>query len=341
MKRFNNLYDQITSFPNLYQAWRLARRRKRFKKGALDFSASLEKKLVHLSSTLKNDTWCPGVYRNFQIYQPKPRIISAAPFEDRVVHHALISVLEPLWENRFDFDSYATRKGKGSHAAVDRFQSFQQKYPYVFKGDITQFFPSIRHSILKKMVRKIIKCKSTLNLIEKIIDRGAHTGVGLPIGNLTSQFFANVFLDPLDRFIRTLGVASGYIRYMDDFCIFLESKKQHEKMAGEIRVFLDTKLSLQLKPGRSRLYACKEGIEFLGFRVFSSHRRVKNATVRRADSRLKNSLKLIKSGDSSISAHHQKIMAWLGHVSKAQTRGLLNSMGINLQKPVANESLMW
>ncbi|QQR79422.1 MAG: Retron-type reverse transcriptase [Deltaproteobacteria bacterium] len=170
MRRHKNLFEKIISFQNLLSASMRAQKGKRFKKATLKFNFQLENELWTLHRELINDTYQPGQYRNFTIYEPKKRLISAAPYRDRVVHHAIHNILEPVFEPTFIHDSYATRKGKGTHAAINRFQNFSYKNKYVLKCDIRQYFPSIRREILLALIERKVSCSKTMNLIQKIVN---------------------------------------------------------------------------------------------------------------------------------------------------------------------------
>lgn len=170
MRRRKNLFEKIISFQNLLLAAKLAQRGKRFKKATLKFNSMLEDELWMLHQELMEDTYQPGLYRHFTIYEPKKRLISAAPYRDRVVHHAIHNILEPIFDSTFIHDSYATRKGKGTHAAIDQFQKFAQKNRYVLKCDIRQYFPSIHRDILLALIERKISCPNTMNLIKKIVN---------------------------------------------------------------------------------------------------------------------------------------------------------------------------
>ncbi len=219
MKRHGNLWPTLTSFEHLLRSSEKAKRGKRFRPAVARFEFNLEPELWKLREQLLGKAYRPGQYRSFYIYEPKKRLISAAPYRDRIVHHALTGMLEPIFEPTFIADSYACRKEKGTHAAVDRCQQFARRFRYVFKADIRKFFPSMDHEILKTQVARKIKDPDVLWLVGRTIDGsnpqeevqhyfpgddlftpGERTR-GIPIGNQTSQFFANVYLDPLDHFI--------------------------------------------------------------------------------------------------------------------------------------------
>jgi retron-type reverse transcriptase len=263
MKTYKNLYPRITSFANLDLAWRKARKGKRSKLGVAQFEFNAEGELFQLQRELESKRYQPGAYRSFLIYDPKKRKISAAPFRDRVVHHALCNVIEPIYERKFIYDSYANRSGKGTHRALDRAQSFTRRYRYVLKCDIETFFPAIDHAILRQILWRHILCQDTRWLMEQIINSG--TGIlndqyrqrwfpgddllaavrprGLPIGNQTSQFWANVYLNPLDHFIKRELKCAAYCRYVDDFLLFDDDKEKLHAWHQAIEQFL---ISLRL-----------------------------------------------------------------------------------------------
>ena len=243
MKRHGHLWQRMSSFEHLLRAAETARRGKRFRPTVADFEFNLESELWKLHAELKSRGYRPGAYRSFLILEPKERLISAAPYGDRIVHHALTAALEPIFEPAFVFDSYACRRGKGTHAAVRRCQEFARRYPFVLKADIRKFFPSIDHEILKQRIARKIKDPDVQWLAGRIIDHGslpdpAHDWFptddlftpserrrGIPIGNQTSQFFANVYLDPLDHFVKERLRIKGYVRYVDDFLLFADDKR--------------------------------------------------------------------------------------------------------------------
>ena len=231
-------------------------------------------------------------YRMFRIFDPKERNICVAPFRDRVVHHAVHDVVEPLIDKNFIFDSYACRKGKGTHGALDRAQSFLRANDFCFHGDIKKYFPSIDHGILKTIIRRKIADKEILTLMDHIIDSASNLytskeEIGLPIGNLTSQFFANLYLNELDRFVKVDLKQRYYIRYMDDFLVFSNDRAVLDEIKGKIRDFLREELNLTLHETKSQIFAVSGGITFLGFRLFKNRRRLATKNVLRVRRRIK------------------------------------------------------
>lgn len=219
-RRLDDLFGEIASFRALREAALRAVRGKRRKPGAAAFFANLERELLRLERQLNAETWRPGAYKSFEVNDPKPRHVSAAPFRDRVVHHALCAVIEPMFERGFIDDSFANRVGKGTHRAVARYEHFRDRYRHVLRCDIYRYFPAIDHEILKRDLRRRIACAPTLRVIDAIIDglnpqepvnlyfpgddlfSPLARRPGLPIGNLTSQLFANIYLDGLDHYVK-------------------------------------------------------------------------------------------------------------------------------------------
>lgn len=264
MKRAKSLFNQIISYENVRLAWLKARRHKTSKNVVKNFSKNVNKNLLIVQKNLKSKPAILSSYSQFTIYEPKERLISVVPFIDRVMHHAIMNVLEPVFEKQFIYHTYACRKGKGSHKAIKYAFSKAKNCEFFLKLDVKKYFDNIDHQILKQKLSRIIKDKECLYLLFDIIDSFS-TEKGLPIGNLTSQFFANLYLSELDHFVLEKLKPSGYCRYMDDFLLFCNSKTELLKMYSKIESFCYEKLLLNLKPfifGK-----CKDGIAFLGYKI--------------------------------------------------------------------------
>lgn len=264
MKRAKSLFNQIISYDNVRLAWIKARRHKTSKIVVKNFSKNVNKNLLIVQKNLKSKPAILSSYSQFTIYEPKERLISVVPFIDRVMHHAIMNVLEPVFEKQFIYHTYACRKGKGSHKAIKYAFSKAKNCEYFLKLDVKKYFENIDHNILKRKLSKIIKDKDCLDLLFDIID-SFRTEKGLPIGNLTSQFFANLYLSELDHFVLENLKPSGYCRYMDDFILFSNSKIDLKKMLNSIESFCLNNLLLTLKP--YILGKCKDGIAFLGYKI--------------------------------------------------------------------------
>ncbi len=298
VKTYKNLYPQIYSWENLERAYRKARRGKRKYEPAADFEYAWEHQLLRLQAELSAKTYQPGLYHSFYIHEPKKRLISAAPFRDRVAHHALCLLIEPIFEARFIHDSYANRKNKGTHRALDRCTYFARRYRYVLQCDIKQHFPSIDHIILRAILAKQIACPDTLWLIDQILASGigvlaeeyemvyfpgdnlfaVNRPRGLPIGNLTSQFWSNCYLNPLDHFIKRDLKCPAFLRYVDDFLLFADDKPTLHQWRSAIMEYL-VSLRLVIHTERAQPRPVTEGIPFLGFVIYPDHRRVKSRKV--------------------------------------------------------------
>ncbi|NOT60895.1 MAG: RNA-directed DNA polymerase [Acidobacteria bacterium] len=336
MKRHGHLWLPVTDFANLWQAARQAQRGKRFRDNVLPFNFNLEAELLQLQSELINRTYQPGAYKTFHIVEPKRRMISAAPYRDRVVHHALCNVIAPLFEQTFIADSYANRTGFGSHRALRKFIGYARSRRYVLQCDISKYFASIDHERLKGMLRHKLKCPDTLWLIDTIIDASnAQETVhhyfagddlftpsarrrGLPIGNLTSQFFANVYLNGFDHFVKEQLKAEHYVRYVDDFALFSDD---HEFLR-QARPAIESALAdvrLQIHPIKSQLFETRCGASFLGFRILPHQIRLKSASLRRARRRLRHYQTLYRHRALALRQLTESIRSWLAHLAHGDT----------------------
>ncbi len=336
MKRQNNLFEKIISFENILNASRKARRGKRYKTSTAMFEYNLERNLHKIIKVLQSKTYIPGTYRDFHIYDPKKRIISAAPYFDRVIHHALINIIEPLIAKSFIHDTYACLKGKGTHRAVQRYKEFQKKNKYVLKCDVRKYFESVDQEILLRKVTKKIKCKNTLWLIKQIIDSRQssirtieyfegddlftplYRRKGLPMGNLTSQFFANLYLNDFDHFVKEELTARFYIRYCDDFVIFGNSRAWLNQIKCDIKKHLIT-LRLRLHDNKSRIFRTTDGVDFLGYRIYPNYMRVRKSIVKRYRRKLKNMAEQYKHRNIKIPEINNSIQSWIGHVKHADS----------------------
>lgn len=328
MRTYNNLYEQIYDFQNLYNAYIKARRGHRYEHQVLVFTQNLESELIQLQNDLIWETYRTGAYRRFYIHDPKTRQVAALPFRDRVLQHALCSIIEPIFERSFIYDSYACRVGKGTHAGADRVTEFLRQAsrlwqkPYCLKCDISKYFPSVNHNTLLAIIKKTIVCKDTLWLIEEIlsswVDEGHPEPKGLPIGNLTSQLWANVYLDQLDHFAKEILRVKFYVRYMDDFVIINGDKAELWRIKNEIEGFLEDKLSLKLN-GKTGIFPITQGVDFLGYRIWPSHRLLRKRSTKRIKRALKYFQKLYSQGQIDFGQINATVQSWLGHAKHADS----------------------
>ncbi len=336
MKRYGNLWPQVTAFANLLAAAKQAQRGKRFRDNVLQFNADLETEILCLQTELQTKTYVPGQYRTFEIVEPKRRLISVAPYRDRVVHHAVCNVIVPRLERSFIADSYANRQGFGTHRALRRFTQFARSSRYILQCDIQKYFPSIDHEILKSLLRQKLKCADTLWLLDTIIDHSnpqepsikyfpgddlltpLQRRHGLPIGNLTSQFFANLYLNGFDHFVQEHLKISKYVRYVDDFALFSNNHGVLKQARIAIEDHLNT-LRLKIHPVKSQQFETKRGASFLGFRVLPQQIRVRTENLRRARRRLRNLQQDYATGKIKIREVSHSIRSWIAHLEHGDT----------------------
>jgi retron-type reverse transcriptase len=281
----SELYQSITSFQNLCTAFKKAFIGKKSNPEAAEFYLNLEKNLFKLREELLNKTYTPGKYRYFEIRDPKERLISAAPFRDRVVHHALINIIEPIFERIFIKNSFACRKGKGTHKSVLLAKNYIRFNKFYLKMDIEKYFETMDHRKLVEIFSETLCDQDILWLVKTILKTSEQSsgakGTGIPIGNLTSQFFANVYLNKLDHFALDKLSARYYIRYMDDFVLFENDKNKLKDYRDQLEQFAESQLMLKVKERATIIQKRENGIGFLGYRVFPGLIRVKSKNIRR------------------------------------------------------------
>ncbi len=327
MKTQKNLFGQVCSFENLYESYLKARRGKNDSGEVLKFTYSLENNLITLQKELQNQTYKTGHYRHFTVFEPKKREISALPFRNRVVHHAICGVIEPIFEETFIFDSYACRKSKGTHAGANRLQGFLRKNTkgsFALKCDIKHYFPSVDHKTLKKMLRDKIADKKLLALLDHLVDSSGEEK-GIPIGNLTSQLFANIYLNKLDRFAKQELKAKHYIRYMDDFVLLCSSKKQLQCWKGQIKQFLHS-IKLEFSGKKTNVFPICRGIDFLGYRLFAFHRLIRKSTVKRFLQGIKAKIRHYLSKEISFEKLMESFNSWEAYLVHGNSHALKKSI---------------
>jgi len=324
MKRHGYLFEKVVTFENLLLAAHKASCGKKDKKAVAAFRFSLEHELIALKRELEGGTYSPRSYTQFQIREPKVRQICSSNFRDRVVHHAICNHVEPILEKRSIHDSYACRVDKGAHLAVIKCQEFSRHHTYYLKCDIRKFFESIDHAILKKLLRRVFKDPRLLSLMDMIIGHevpGSRPGRGVPIGNLTSQHFANFYLSELDHFVKERRQIKGYLRYMDDFISFSNNKQELRDLLRLIENFVQTELKLELKDTATIIAPVSEGIPFLGFRIFPNLIRIKRENLIRMRRKIRLKEALFLKGKISERSLTQSIQSIVGHVSHVNSLG--------------------
>ena len=329
------LQEKLVTWENLTRAYRNASRGKRGRSATAAFEYDLADQLLQLETELKEHAYQPGDYHSFYIHEPKKRLISAAPFPDRVVHHALCNVTTSHFESLFIANSFANRVNKGTHRALDACQQYARRFRYVLQCDVVQFFPSIDHCILREILLRMLPDDSLSWLIDRILASGV--GVlaeeysmvyfqgddlfatarprGLPIGNLTSQWWANCYLNPFDHFIRREIGCHAYLRYVDDFLLFSNDKKEMMQWRDAILKRMEC-FRLTLHTGSAHPHPVATGIPFLGFIVFPGHRRLK---PRKGYAFRRKIRHLLKDAPQNVQA---SLQGWLHHVQYGNTYNL-------------------
>lgn len=275
MKRFGNLYQKIYSVDNLLLAHKKARRGKTSKKEVIDFEKNIFRNISDLHYVLKNNKYKTSEYKIFTLFDPKEREIYKLPYyPDRIVHHAILNIIESIFVNTFTSNTYNCIKGRGIHKAFYKLKDNLkdvENTKYCLKIDIKKFYPNIDNKILKQLLRKKFKDNNLLNLLDEIIDSTLIWGGGVPIGNYLSQFFANFYLCYFDHYIKEQLKVKYYFRYCDDIIILSDNKKELHNILNNIRTYLRDNLKLELKSNYQIFPVDKRGIDFLGYIFYHTH----------------------------------------------------------------------
>ena len=334
MKRVKNLYEKIYDFETLLYSFGQARKRRRYNKDILKFAESLEENLIDIQNSLIHKTYKVGRYREFYVYDPKKRLIMALPVRDRVVQWAIYSTLNPLFMKSYITDSHGCVMGRGTLSAVKRLKYWLRKVAkspckyYFLKLDISKYFYRIDHAILLEIIGRKIADPDVMWLLDTIINSedksfGLPVGfaayetderlhdVGMPIGNLTSQMFANIYLNEVDQYIkRTLGVRY-YIRYMDDMIILSDDKKKLQAIKQDVEIFLSEKLRLSLNK-KTCIRPISLGIDFLGYKIWPIHTKLRKKAALKMKKRLKYIQKLYARGEIDFKTANAVVQSYLG-----------------------------
>lgn len=333
-KQFCGNYDEIISVENLLLAWKEFVCGKKNKKDVQEFSLKLMDNIFSLHLELSNHTWKHGGYQAFKINDPKPRDIHKAKVKDRLLHHAIYRKLYPFFDKTFTHDSYSCRNNKGTHKAIDKFRKYFYKVSqnntktcWVLKCDIKKFFANIDHKILIKILQEYIPDENIMQLLENVIgsftsfgtschlllvkEKGK-TSAGLPLGNLTSQLFVNVYMNKFDQFVKHEMKIKYYIRYADDFVILSENKKELENYIDSIKNFLENQLKLELHPNKISIETFSSGVDFLGMINFPHHKILRTKTKRRMLKKISKKREELKDKIISQKYFEQSLQSYLG-----------------------------
>ena len=317
-KRHSNLMDRIVTIGNLREAYRKTAKGKKMTWGYLQFKEYAEANILLIQEELADGSYKIGRYREFTIYEPKPRLISALDFKDRLVQHAMCNVITPIFEKTLMPYTFACREGLGTHAGVKHIQAkMRSTYATHFlKTDFSKFFPSVDHAVLHEMIDRRISCRKTLELLREIIPV---SGVGIPIGSLASQLFANVYGNPVDRFIHFDLKHRDWARYMDDIVILDKDPSRLRDSLQSISEFSDK--NHKLKVSKWSVGSLSQGVNFLGYRIWHDHKLIRKDSVVRAKRKV---AKFVKHGDTE--SLRKFIASWSGHAQWANTNNLFKWM---------------
>lgn len=344
METYRDLYTKLYSYDNLKLAWIRARKRKTLKEYVIEFESNFDRNLKQLKHELGTFTYSPAPLTTFIVKDPKTRKISASHFRDRVIHHAICNMIAPIFEKDFIYDSFSNQKRKGTHAAIKRLEKFMRKVGssrkamcgqsklfvnkmnagYVLKADVRHYFDTVDHQILLRIVERKINDSNIVWLIKRVLEnyKGQNIGKGMPLGNLTSQFFANVYLNELDHFVKHTLKAKYYIRYVDDFVILHKDRKMLEKWKDEIDTFLRSNLKIELHPEKSKIIPLGGGVAFLGFRIFHHHRLLKKSNTRRIWKRIERFKQKYDAKEIDMEKINQSLEGWIAYAEFANTYNL-------------------
>lgn len=328
-KTFDNLYEELTSYENLEKALnKVMSRGRQYRKRAVRFNMYREKNLLEIQKNLKDHTYTVKPYIKFWVNDPKKRLIYAPQLEDKIVQLAVHNILEKIYKDVFISDSYACQKEKGTLAAVNSVQRDMRiaerefSEPYIVSVDVSKFFYRINRYALKRSVRKKIKCRNTLWLIDLIIDSSPDGDVGIPLGNVTSQDFANLTLNEIDQYVqRFLGIRY-YTRYMDDMIAIVDGKEKAKWLKVMICNRLETHLALEANPKKSQIFPLSQGVNAYGYKIWTTHKLVRDQSKRKMKRRIKAMHRKLENGQIELEDVVQAVNSWLGHARHSNSFNL-------------------
>lgn len=317
-KRIDNFFDEKITFMKMYEAYMRASKCKHENKEVIEYEMDLGTNLANLTEAIKNKEYKTGIYRKFIVYEPKERVILSLPFRDRVLQQWYVEeFIKPIFMPKFIEDSYACLKGRGLHGAVKKLQGYMKKEYrqnpdfYILKCDVAKFFNNIDKNILYSIICRKVKDENFLDLTRKIIFDGTYK-IGIPIGNYTSQFFANIYLNELDHFVKEKLKIKYYVRYMDDFILLLENKEEALEIKEKLAEFLDEKLKLQLNK-KTNYFKNKQGVCFCGYHVYVNKIKLLNKNKKRIYKRVREWNELYETKELDIMKAAESLKAWTGH----------------------------
>lgn len=331
----SNLFNEITNIDNLYKSYNQALKAKnKYSAEAIEFSMNETYNIYKLQRDLITGDYQFEGYIRFKVYEPKERIIDAPHFKDKIVQLAINNVLKNIYLQTFIYDSYACLENKGTHKAVDRVQRFLRKSSweygqntFIVKFDISKFFYSIDREILKRLLTKKIKCKKTVALLYNIIDSASIIDkVGIPLGNTTSQLFANIYLNELDQYCKRKLHIKYYVRYMDDVVAIVKNKENAKEIMKLMIDFAETNLNLRVSEKKTKVFPIAQGVNAFGFKIYKTHRLLRNDSKKKIKRKTKKMKHLIKENKMEIYTAEQILNSWFGHAKHANSYNFINKL---------------
>lgn len=329
VKKYDGLYEKIIDFDNLLFSYKQTiKGSRKFRKDAMVFSMYDDLNLVLLWQELKTGRYRVGEYVRFKVYEPKERMVSAPRIRDKIVQFATHNIIKDVYKNVFISDSYACLEGRGTHRAVDKVQKYMRIAErewgsgWIVKFDISKFFYTIDRHILKRILRKKIFCKKTLWLLDQIIDSSPEGEVGIPLGNVTSQDFANIYLNELDQFVKRYCGVRYYVRYMDDAIAIVKTKEEANSLKRRMIRFVRERLNLQENTKKTQIFPLRQGVNAYGFKIWTTHRKVRDQSKRAMKRRIKAMDRKLKAGEIESHDVKQTVNSWLGHARHSNSFNL-------------------
>ncbi|MEK6607389.1 MAG: reverse transcriptase/maturase family protein [Myxococcota bacterium] len=344
MRRVGELWERLVSFENLHAAFLGASRGKRRRPDVLAFAPDVERRLFEIRDALEAGAYGFGPYRTFHVADTKRRLIMAAPFRDRVVHHAIVNVLDPVFDPTLIADTYACRRGKGNHAAMRRLRDLVRGDPraYALKCDVSRYFASVDHAALLGLLERKVKDRRVLDLCASLVaatpvDPAFGPGRGIPIGNLTSQMFANLYLSPLDGHAKQVLGLGRYLRYVDDIVALDGDKRRLHAALASMEAFAAERLRLAFHPRKSIIAPVRCGVDFVGFVVSPARVRVRRAALVRFRRRERGLRRACWRGELAPERYWRSVESFAAHAAHADAHRLLATMGLQSFRPQGRE----
>lgn len=330
----SQIFEAITDFDNLYAAYlQVSKSKNKYSKEALLFSQNETANLLDLQQQLINGAYSFDDYIEFKVFEPKERVINAPHFKDKIVQIAIDNILKPIFEPTFISHSYACIDNRGTHKAVEKVQQnlkqakWQLKEPFIIKFDASRFFYSIDREILKSILRRKIKCEKTLRLLDEIINSAAKIDVkGIPLGNATSQLFANIYLNELDNYCKRKLKIKFYVRYMDDVVAIIDGKENAKNVMNEMTAYVNAHLNLTASIKKTKIFPLAQGVNVFGYKVYTTHRLLRNDSKKKIKRKMKKMRRLIANGYLEKEKAEQVFNSWYGHSKHANSFNFIQSL---------------